>query len=121
MENPMKNFIMILCLLTSPLTFAYGDDTSDGANTGGNKSSGGYGSGAGGSAAALIAVGAVIYFVRKNNDDESKFCFVRTEKESKFDGSFGDVNYFEDSFSNYSNEFGSSSNKFQINLRYNFN
>ena len=63
----MKNFMMILCLLASPLTFAYGDDASDGSNTGGNKSSGGYGSGSGGSAAALIAVGAIIYFVRKNN------------------------------------------------------
>ena len=52
--------------------------------------------------------------IRKNNDDKSKFGYVRNEKESKFDVSFGDVNYFEDSFSNYSNEFGSSSNKFQI-------
>ena len=78
----MKNFMMILCLLASPLTFAYGDDASDGSNTGGNKSSGGYGSGSGGSAAALIAVGAIIYFVRKNNDDKSKFGYVRNEKES---------------------------------------
>ena len=118
----MKNIIMILCLLVSSLTFAYGDDASDGSNTGSKKSGGGYGSGSEGSAAALIAVGAIIYFVRKNNDDEeSKIGFVRNDKGGKFDISFGNDNYFKDSFSNYSNEFGPSSNKFQINLTYNFN
>ena len=31
----MKHFMMLLCLALSPLSFAYGDDTSgDGTNTG---------------------------------------------------------------------------------------
>jgi hypothetical protein len=119
----MKNLLMLLCIFVSPLTFAsyHGDDSSGGSNSG-SKSSGGYGGGSGGSAAALLAVGAVIYFVRRNNsEEESEFGFVRNFKKSKFDISLGNNNYFQDSFENYSNEFGASSNKFQFNLKYNFN
>ena len=124
MECIMKNFLMLLCLFISPLSFAYGHgggDSSDGSNSS-SKSSGGYGCGSGSSAAALLAVGAVIYFVRRDNsEEESEFGFVRNFKKSKFDISLGNNNYFQDSFENYSNGFGPSSNKFQVNLRYNFN
>jgi hypothetical protein len=125
MENTMKNFIILFCLALSPLSFAQsyedppaGDDTS-------NKSSGGYGSGGGGNAAALLAVGAIVYYMRRGNDDESGdesgFGFVRNIRESKFDISFGDNNYFKDDLTNYSYDFSSSSNKFQLNLTYKFN
>ena len=123
MENTMKNFIILFCLALSPLSFAQsyedppaGDDTS-------NKSSGGYGSGGGGNAAALLAVGAIVYYMRRGNDDndQAEFGFVKSIKESKFDISFGDNNYFKDDFTNYSYDFGSSSNKFQLNLTYKFN
>ena len=122
----MKHFMMLLCLALSPLSFAYGDDTSgDGTNTGSKSSGGGYGSGSGGSAAALLAVGAIVYYMRKGNDDESGdesgFGFVRNIRESKFDISFGNNNYFKDDLTNYSYDFSSSSNKFQLNLTYKFN
>ena len=119
----MKNFIILFCLALSPLSFAQsyedppaGDDTS-------NKSSGGYGSGSGGSAAALLAVGAIVYYMRRGNDDndQAEFGLVKTIKESKFDISFGDNNYFNDDLTNYSYDFNSSSNKFQLNLTYKFN
>ena len=46
MENTMKHLMMLLGLALSPLSFAYGDDTSgDGTNTGSKSSGGGYGSG----------------------------------------------------------------------------
>jgi hypothetical protein len=124
MENTMKNFMMLLCLVVSPLSFSYGDDTSgDGTNTGNKSSGGGYGSGSGGGAAALLAVGAIVYYMRRGNDDNdpSEFGFVRNIKESKFDISFGDNDYFKDDFTNYSYDLGSSSNKFQLNLTYKFN
>ena len=120
----MKHFMMLLCLALSPLSFAYGDDTSsDGTNTGSKSSGGGYGSGSGGSAAALLAVGAIVYYMRRGNDDndQAEFEFVKSIKESKFDISFGDNNYFKDDFTNYSYDFGSSNNKFQLNLTYKFN
>ena len=123
----MKHFMMLLSLALSPLSFAQsyedppaGDDTS-------TKSSGGYGSGGGENAAALLAVGAIVYYMRRGNDDESGdesgFGFVRNIRESKFDISFGDNNYFKDKddLTNYSYDFSSSSNKFQLNLTYKFN
>ena len=58
---------------------------------------------------------------RGNDDDPSEFGFVSNIKDSKFDISFGDNDYFKDDFTNYSYDFGSSSNKFQLNLTYKLN
>ena len=118
----MKNFMMILCLLVTPLSFAYGDDSSGDGSSGGSKSGGGYGSGSGGSAAALIAVGAIVYYIRKNrNNEESQLGLLSKFKENKFDISFGNGRSFQDNFSNYQYDSGLLNNNFQINLRYNFN
>jgi hypothetical protein len=122
MEKTMKNFIMILCLLMTPLSFAYGDDSSGEGSNSSSKSGGGYGSGSGGSAAALIAVGAIVYYIRKNsNNEESQLGLLRKFEESKFDISFGNRRSFQDNFSNYQSDSGLLNNNFQINLKYNFN
>ena len=121
----MKNFIILFCLALSPLSFAQSYEDPPAGDDKSNKSSGGYGSGGGGNAAALLAVGAIVYYMRRGNDDESGdesgFGFVRNIRESRLDISFGDNNYFKDDLTNYSYDFSSSSNKFQLNLIYKFN
>ena len=116
---------MLLFILISTLSLAsyhkcegYGDVSSGGSSGGG-----GYGSGSG-NAAALIAVGAVIYYLSRDNDESdesSEFGNVKSSNESRFNISFGDKNHFDNSFNHYSNQFDSRSNNFQVNLSYNFN
>ena len=125
----MKNLALILCLLVSPLTYASyhggtGGDSSSGSSSGGG---GGYGGGSGG-AAALIAVGAIVYFMSRDTDeDETESAFVRRYNESNFRISVGSNNrYFENNydfnhFNNLSNKIELPSNNFQLNLTYKFN
>ena len=125
----MKNLALILCLLVSPLTYASyhggtGGDSSSGSSSGGG---GGYGGGSGG-AAALIAVGAIVYFMSRDTDeDETESAFVRRYNESNFRISIGSNNrYFENNydfnhFNNLSNKIELPSNNFQLNLTYKFN
>ncbi len=125
----MKNLALILCLLVSPLTYASyhggtGGDSSSGSSSGGG---GGYGGGGGG-AAALIAVGAIVYFMSRDTDeDETESAFVRRYNESNFRISIGSNNrYFENNydfnhFNNLSNKIELPSNNFQLNLTYKFN
>ena len=121
----MKYLAMLLCILISPLSLASyhsGEGSSEGSS-GGSSGGGGYG-GSSGNAAALIAVGAVIYYLSRDNDesDEStEFGNVKRSNESRFNISFGDKNHFDNSFNHYSNQFDSRSNNFQVNLSYNFN
>tara|TARA_B100000989_G_C19399786_1_gene409431 strand:+ start:213 stop:602 length:390 start_codon:yes stop_codon:yes gene_type:complete len=129
MEKIMKNLALILCLLVSPLTYASyhggtGGDSSSGSSSGGG---GGYGGGGGG-AAALIAVGAIVYFMSRDTDeDETESAFVRRYNESNFRISIGSNNrYFENNydfnhFNNLSNKIELPSNNFQLNLTYKFN
>ena len=117
----MKHLAMLLCMLISPLSFAsyHSGEGSSGGSSGG----GGYG-GSSGNAAALIAVGAVIYYLRRDNsesEEKAEFGYVKRSNESRFNISFGDKNHFDNSFANYSNQFDSKSNNFQVNLSYNFN
>ena len=125
----MKNLALILCLLVSPLTYASyhggtGGDSSSGSSSGGG---GGYGGGGGG-AAALIAVGAIVYFMSRDTDeDETESAFVRRYNESNFRISVGSNNrYFENNydfnhFNDLSNKLELPSNNFQLNLTYKFN
>lgn len=125
----MKNLALILCLLVSPLTYASyhggtGGDSSSGSSSGGG---GGYGGGSGG-AAALIAVGAIVYFMSRDTDeDETESAFVRRYNESNFRISIGSNNrYFENNydfnhFNDLSNKLELPSNNFQLNLTYKFN
>ena len=125
----MKNLALILCLLVSPLTYASyhggtGGDSSSGSSSGGG---GGYGGGSGG-AAALIAVGAIVYFMSRDTDeDETESAFVRRYNESNFRISIGSNNrYFENNydfnhFNDLSNKIELPSNNFQLNLTYKFN
>ena len=117
----MKHIAILLCILISPLSFAsyHSSEGSSGGSSGG----GGYGSSSG-NAAALIAVGAVIYYLRSNNidsEESTEFVYVKRSNESRFNISFGDKNHFDNSVVNYSNQFDSKSNNFQVNLSYNFN
>ena len=117
----MKHLAMLFCILISPLSLAsyHSGEGSSGGSSGG----GGYGSGSG-NAAALIAVGAVIYYLSRDNSESEKstdFGYVKRSNESKFNFSFGDKDHFGNSFGNYSNQFDSKSNNFQVNLSYNFN
>lgn len=123
----MKNFALILCLLLSPLSYASyhegtGGDSSNGNSSGGG---GGYGSGGSGGAAALLAVGALVYFMnRDTEEEETESTFVRRYKESNFRISLGSENQY-DFNKNYINDFSSQidlpSNNFQLNLTYKFN
>ena len=125
----MKNLALILCLLVSPLTYASyhggtGGDSSSGSSSGGG---GGYGGGGGG-AAALIAVGAIVYFMSRDTDeDETESAFVRRYNESNFRISIGSNNrYFKNNydfnhFNDLSNKLELPSNNFQLNLTYKFN
>ena len=117
----MKHLAMLFCILISTLSFAsyHSGEGSSGGSSGG----GGYGSGSG-NAAALIAVGAVIYYLSRDNSESEKstdFGYVKRSNESKFNFSFGDKDHFGNSFGSYSNQFDSKSNNFQVNLSYNFN
>ena len=81
----MKNFALILCLLLSPLSYASYHEGTGGDSSNGNSGSsgGGYGSGGGGGAAALLAVGALVYFMNRDTEDEqTESSFVRRYKES---------------------------------------
>tara|TARA_B100002051_G_C16630985_1_gene583272 strand:- start:12 stop:395 length:384 start_codon:yes stop_codon:yes gene_type:complete len=127
MENIMKNFALILCLLLSPLSYASyhegtGGDSSNGNSSGGG---GGYGSGGSGGAAALLAVGALVYFMnRDTEEEETESTFVRRYKESNFRISLGSESQY-DFRNDYINDFSSQidlpSNNFQLNLTYKFN
>ena len=122
----MKNFALILCLLVSPLTYASyhggtGGDSSGGSSSGGG---GGYGGGGGG-AAALIAVGALVYFMNRDTDEEeTESTFVRRYKESNFRISLGSENRYDftnNYFNDFSNQIDLPANNFQLNLTYKFN
>ena len=123
----MKNFALILCLLLSPLSYASYHEGTGGDSSNGNSGSsgGGYGSGGGGGAAALLAVGALVYFMnRDTEEEETESTFVRRYKESNFRISLGSENQY-DFNNNYINDFSSQidlpSNNFQLNLTYKFN
>ncbi len=123
----MKNFALILCLLLSPLSYASYHEGTGGDSSNGNSGSsgGGYGSGGGGGAAALLAVGALVYFMnRDTEEEETESTFVRRYKESNFRISLGSENQY-DFNKNYINDFSSQidlpSNNFQLNLTYKFN
>jgi len=123
----MKNFALILCLLLSPLSYASYHEGTGGDSSNGNSGSsgGGYGSGGGGGAAALLAVGALVYFMnRDTEEEETESTFVRRYKESNFRISLGSE-YQYDFNNNYINDFSNQidlpSNNFQLNLTYKFN
>ena len=116
----MKHLAMLVCILISPLSFAsyHSGEGSSGGSSGG----GGYG-GSSGNAAALIAVGAVIFYLRRDNgesEESTEFGYIKRSNESRFNISFGDKNNFDNNFANYSNQFDEKSNNFQVNLSYNF-
>ena len=123
----MKNLALIICLLASPLTYASyhggSGDSSSGSSGGGG--GGGYGGGGGGGAAALLAVGALVYFMnRDTEEDESESAFVRRYKESNFRISMGSQNNYDfndNHFNDFSNQINFPSNNFQVNLTYKFN
>tara|TARA_Y100001970_G_C14140293_1_gene806700 strand:+ start:717 stop:1100 length:384 start_codon:yes stop_codon:yes gene_type:complete len=127
MENTMKNLALIICLLASPLTYASyhggSGDSSSGSSGGGG--GGGYGGGGGGGAAALLAVGALVYFMnRDTEEDEAESAFVRRYKESNFRISMGSQNNYDfndNHFNDFSNQIDFPSNNFQLNLTYKFN
>ena len=123
----MKNFALILCLLLSPLSYASYHEGTGGDSSNGNSGSsgGGYGSGGGGGAAALLAVGALVYFMNRDTEDEqTESSFVRRYKESNFRISLGSESQY-DFRNDYINDFSSQidlpSNNFQLNLTYKFN
>ena len=122
----MKNFALVLCLLVSPLSYASydsgtGGDSSSGSSSGGG---GGYGGGGGG-AAALIAVGALVYFMnRDTEEEETESTFVRRYKESNFRISLGSENRYDftnNHLNSFSNQIDLPANNFQLNLTYKFN
>jgi len=123
----MKNIALILCLLASPLTYASyhggSGDSSTGSSGGGG--GGGYGGGGGGGAAALLAVGALVYFMnRDTEEDEAESAFVRRYKESNFRISLGSENNYDfddNHFNDFTNQIDFPSNNFQLNLTYKFN
>ena len=123
----MKNLALIICLLASPLTYASyhggSGDSSSGSSGGGG--GGGYGGGGGGGAAALLAVGALVYFMnRDTEEDEAESAFVRRYKESNFRISMGSQNNYDfndNHFNDFSNQINFPSNNFQVNLTYKFN
>tara|TARA_B100000900_G_scaffold165533_1_gene140507 strand:+ start:130 stop:513 length:384 start_codon:yes stop_codon:yes gene_type:complete len=127
MEKIMKNLALIICLLASPLTYASyhggSGDSSSGSSGGGG--GGGYGGGGGGGAAALLAVGALVYFMnRDTEEDEAESAFVRRYKESNFRISMGSQNNYDfndNHFNDFSNQVNFPSNNFQLNLTYKFN
>ena len=118
----MKNLALILCLLVSPLSYAsyHEPPGGDSSNEDSGSSDGGYGGGGGGGAVALIAVGALVYYMnRDTEEDETESSFIRRYKESNFKISLGsDTRY---NFNNYSSQIDSPYNNFQLNLTYKFN
>ncbi|MBD63522.1 MAG: hypothetical protein CMD68_05500 [Gammaproteobacteria bacterium] len=120
----MKNFALVLCLLVSPLTYATYHGGTGGDSSSGSSSGGGYGSGGDG-AAALIAVGALVFLMNRDTDEEeTESTFVRRYKESKFRISIGSDNgYLENNydFNDFSNKIEFPYNNFQLNLTYKFN
>ena len=86
---------------------------------------GGYGGGGGGGAAALLAVGAIVYFMnRDTEEDEVESSFVRRYKESNFRISLGSENNYDfndNHFDDFTNQIDFPSNNFQLNLTYKFN
>ena len=122
----MKNLALIICLLASPLTYAtYHGDSSSGGSSGSSGGGGGYGGGGGGGAAALLAVGAIVYFMnRDTEEDEVESSFVRRYKESNFRISLGSENNYDfndNHFNDFSNQIDFPSNNFQLNLTYKLN
>ena len=126
----MKNFALVLCLLVSPLTYASYHGGTGGDSSGGSSSSGGGGGygGGGGGAAALIAVGALVYFMNRDTDeDETESAFVRRYKESNFrisigsDNTFLESNYDFNDLNDFSNNIEFPTSSFQLNLTYKFN
>ena len=123
----MKNLALIICLLASPLTYASyhggSGDSSSGSSGGGG--GGGYGGGGGGGAAALLAVGALVYFMnRDTEEDEAESAFVRKYKESNFRISLGsqdNYDFNDNHFNDFTNQIDFPSNNFQLNLTYKFN
>ncbi len=117
----MKNLTLIICLLASPLTYASYHGGSGDSSSG--SSGGGYGGGGG--AAALLAVGALVYFMnRDTEEEEAESAFVRRYKESNFRISLGSENNYDfndNHFNDFSNHIDFHSNNFQLNLTYKFN
>lgn len=118
----MKNLALILCLLVSPLSYAsyHEPPGGDSSNEDSGSSDGGYGGGGGGGAVALIAVGALVYYMnRDTEEDETESSFIRRYKESNFKISLGsDTRY---NFNNYSSQIDPPYNNLQLNLTYKFN
>ena len=123
----MKNLALIICLLASPLTYAsyHGGSGDSSSRSSGGGGGGGYGGGGGGGAAALLAVGALVYFMnRDTEEDEAESAFVRRYKESNFRISMGSQNNYDfndNHFNDFSNQIDFPSNNFQLNLTYKFN
>ena len=121
----MKNFALILCLLVSPLSYASYHGGTGGDSSSGSSSGGGGGYGGGGGAAALIAVGALVYFMNRDTDEEeTESTFVRRYKESNFRISLGSENRYDftnNHFNDFSNQIHLPANNFQLNLTYKFN
>ena len=121
----MKNLALIVCLLASPLTYASYHGGSGDSSSGSSGGGGGYGGGGGGGAAALLAVGALVYFMnRDTEEDEAESAFVRRYKESNFRISMGSQNNYDfndNHFNDFSNQINFPSNNFQLNLTYKFN
>tara|TARA_Y100001958_G_scaffold157099_1_gene151347 strand:+ start:1186 stop:1566 length:381 start_codon:yes stop_codon:yes gene_type:complete len=126
MEESMKNFALVICMLLSPLTYASYHGGSSGDNSGGSSGGGGgYGGGGGGGAAALIAVGALVYYMNRDTEEEATESeFVRRYKQSNFKISFGSENKYNLNnyqFNDFSSQIDKPLNNFQLNLSYNFN
>ena len=122
----MKNLALILCILVSPLSYASYHEGTGGDSSNGNSgsSSGGYGGGGGGGAAALIAVGALVYYMnRDTEEDETESSFVRRYKESNFRISVGSETRYNvnNQFNNFSSQIDFPHNNLQLNLTYKLN
>ena len=118
----MKYLTIFLCLLLSPLSF--GSYHNEGESSSGS-SGGGYGGGSSGGALALVAVGALVYYMnRDTEEDETESAFVRRYKESNFRislGSENNYNFNDNHFDDFTNQIDIPSNNFQLNLTYKFN
>ncbi len=115
----MKYLVILLCLLLSPLSFASYHNES---GSSGGSSGGGYGGGSSGGALALVAVGALVYYMNRDTDDEDiESTFIQGYKKSKFNVSLGSRKDFNNLSNNFSNNLNLPSNNFQLNLTYKLN
>jgi len=122
----MRLFMLLVMLVSAPVTFASYHEGGGGSSSGGSSGGGGYGGGSGGAVAGLLLLGGLIYYLNRDTaeteeDVENAFGLINIDSDSKFELDFNSSNNQYFAFDSNSNNFEIPTNRFQINLRYKLN